>query len=368
MDTEWKNKEHEKDIPYILIVDDLNVNRKILADIIRQMGCLPITAANGKETMHILEKTLPQLILMDISMPEMNGYELCRILKSNKVTRDIPVVFISALGGSEDRIKGFQAGAADFIVTPFEPMEVTMRVENHLKIYKMQKEMEDYNYKLNRLVNEQLKRIETEQKNILFALAKVTEARDNSTVNHLENISYNSRLLAQSLQFSPLFEQEITAAFIEKIGVAAMLHDIGKIQIPDDILLKPGSLTARERDIINQHAAIGAHILEEIYNNAEKNDFLPMAINIAKYHHERWNGTGYPDKLKGREIPLSARIVSLVDIFDTLTGERCYKNAYTIEESLKIIKECRGIYFDPDIVDVFVRIQKQLKHNASEKM
>lgn len=363
METEGKSKDKPKDIPYILIVDDLNVNRTILEEIIYQMGYLPLAAGNGKEALHMLKETLPQLILMDISMPEMNGYELCRLLKSNKVTRDIPVIFISALDGSDDRIKGFKAGAVDFITKPFAPMEVTIRVENHLKIYKMQREMEAYNYKLNRLVNEQMKRIETEQKNILYALAKVTEARDNSTVNHLENISHNSRLLAQSLQFSPKFEKEITTAFVEKIGVAAMLHDIGKIQIPDEVLLKPGSLTSRERDIINQHTLIGAHILEEIYDNAEKNDFLPMAINIAKYHHERWNGTGYPEKLKGKEIPLCARIVCLIDIFDTLMGERCYKNAYTMEQSLRIIEECRDIYFDPDIVDVFVRIQKQLKHN-----
>lgn len=353
----------KEDMPHILIVDDLQVNVLILARIIEKMGYCPIQALNGKEALQEVRKILPQLILLDVSMPEMDGYELCRVLKSNKLTRDIPIIFISAMDKSEDRVKGLKAGAVDFISKPFEPMEVSMRIENQLKIYKMQKEMEAYNYRLNCLVNEQMKRIEEEQKNILYALAKVTEGRDNSIVGHLENISYNCRILAQGMQLSPKFENEITSAFIEKIGVAAMLHDIGKIQIPDEILLKPGSLNVDERKLIKQHTTIGARILEEIYDNAEKNDFLPMAINIARYHHERWNGTGYPEGLKEQEIPLCARIVSLVDIFDTLTGERCYKIGYTMEESLQIIEECKEIYFDPDIVDIFMRIQKQLKHN-----
>lgn len=352
-----------KEIPKILIVDDLSVNVGILQQIIEKMGYIPLAAENGREVLAILEHTLPQLILLDISMPEMNGYELCEILKSKKLTQDIPVIFISAMDGSEDMARGFKAGAVDFITKPFEPLEVKMRVENHLKIYSMRKEMEDYNYRLNHLVNEQMKRIETEQRNILFALAKVTEGIDNSTDNHLKNVSYNSRILAQSLQLSPSFENEITAAFIEKIEVAAMLHDIGKIRIPDEILLKPGRLDIKERKIIKRHAEIGAHILEEIYNSAENNDFLPMAINIARYHHERWNGSGYPKGLKGKEIPLPARIVSLIDIFDTLTGERCYKQAYTIEESLSIIQNCSGIYFEPDIVDIFMKVYKQLRHN-----
>lgn len=362
------NMQNEKELgsqntPYILIVDDLSVNVAILAEIIKEMGYQSLEASNGKEALHIIRRILPQLILMDISMPEMTGYELCRLLKNSKVTRDIPVIFISALDSGEERVRGLKAGAVDIIGKPFEPMEVNMRIENQLKIYKMQREMEAYNYKLNRLINEQMVRIETEQKNILYALAKVTEGRDNSTVNHLSNISYNSRLLAQSLQFIPQYENEITSAFIEIIEVAAMLHDIGKIRIPDEILLKPGSLSHHERAIIKQHTTMGAHILEEIYDNAEKNDFLPMAINIAKYHHERWDGTGYPEGLQGTEIPLSARIVGLIDIFDALTGERCYKNAYTIEESLQIINECKETYFAPEIVDVFMRIQKQLKHN-----
>ena len=350
-------------IPQILVVDDLRMNVLFLEKIIKSMGYIPLTAANGKEALQIVRNEFPQVILMDITMPEMSGYEVCEILKRNKNTRDIPVIFISAMNTSEDKLKGFKVGAVDFITKPFEPLEVTMRIENHLKMYKLQEEMKAYNYRLNCLVSEQMKRIETEQKNILYALAKVTEGRDNSIKNHLENVGYNSRLLAQSLQFSPIFDKEITAAFVERIEVASMLHDIGKIQIPDEILLKPGQLSREERKVIKQHTEIGAHILEEIYDNLEKNDFLPMAITIARYHHERWDGSGYPEGIKGKEIPLCARIVSLIDIFDTLTGERCYKIAYTIEESLQIIEQCKGIYFDPDIVDIFMKIRKQLRHN-----
>lgn len=359
MEQENRNKE----TPQVLIVDDLSVNVAILEQIIEKMGYIPLTAGNGAEVFRILKDTLPQLILLDIAMPEMNGYELCEILKSNSLTQDIPVIFISAMDGREDKVRGFKAGAVDFITKPFEPPEVIMRVENHLKIYSMQKEMEAYNYRLNRLVNEQMKQIEAEQRNILFALAKVTEGRDNSTGNHLKNVSYNSRILAQSLQLCPIFEHEITAAFIEKIEVAAMLHDIGKICIPDEILLKPGSLDREERGIIKRHAESGAHILEEIYGSAQRNDFLPMAINIARYHHEKWDGTGYPEGLKKKEIPLSARIVSLIDIFDTLTSERCYKSAYSVEDSLDIISSCKEIYFEPEMTDIFLKIHKQLRHN-----
>lgn len=338
---ELENRGREK--PRILIVDDLEVNVVILEQIIKKMGYIPLAANEGKEALKIMTHTLPQVILLDISMPEMSGYELCEILKKNKVTRDIPVIFISAMDGSDDKIRGFKAGAVDFITKPFEPLEVTMRIENHLKLYEMQKEMEAYSFRLNLLVNEQMDRIEAEQKNILFALAKVTEDRDNSTNNHLENISYNSRMLAQSLQISPIFEKEITAAFIEKIGVAAMLHDIGKIRMPDELLLKTGELSESEREERRKHTENGALILEEIYANAEKNDFLPMAINIARYHHERWDGTGYPDGLKEKEIPLCARIVSIIDRFDTLTGECFYKSAYTIEESIQFIEGYKGM-------------------------
>lgn len=359
METENKGRE----IPRILIVDDLEINVIILEQIIKKMGYIPLAANEGKGALEIMNYTLPQIILLDVSMPEMSGYELCEILKKNKRTRDIPVIFISAMDGSDDKIKGFKAGAVDFITKPFEPLEVTKRIENHLKLYEMQKEMEAYSFRLNLLVNEQMARIEAEQKNILFALAKITEGRDNSTNNHLENISYNSRVLAQSLQISPIFEKEITAAFIEKIGVAAMLHDIGKIRMPDELLLKTGRLSEAEQEERKKHTETGALILEEIYANAEKNDFLPMAINIARYHHERWNVTGYPEGLKENEIPLCARIVSLIDRFDTLTGERFYKAAYTMDESIQIIEQSKGIYFDPDIVDVFLRIKKQLRHN-----
>ena len=352
-----------REIPRILIVDDLEVNVAILEQIIKKMGYIPIVANEGKEALKMMSHTLPQLILLDVSMPEMNGYELCEILKSNKLTRDIPVIFISAMDGSEDKIRGLKAGAVDFITKPFEPLEVTMRIDNHLKFYEMKMEMEAYSFRLNLLVNEQMERIETEQKNILFALAKVTEGRDHSTRNHLENISYNSKILAQSLQISPMFEKEITVAFIEKIGVAAILHDIGKIRMPDELLNRTDQLSMEQQEKKKKHTEIGALILEEIYANAQKNNFLPMAIHIARYHHERWDGTGYPEGLKGKEIPLCARIVSLIDRFDTLTSECFYGEAYTMDESFQIIEQGKGIYFDPDIVNVFMRVKKQLRYN-----
>ena len=295
-------------------------------------------------------------------MPEMDGYEFCERLKENPITRDIPIIFISAADSSEDKVRGFKLGAVDYIGKPFEVTEVTMRVKNHLKIYEMQQELELSNRRLHSVISSQARRIEEEQKNILYALATLTEGKDTDTRFHLDNVAYNCRLLAQSLQFSPEFSEEVSESFIDTIGVASRLHDIGKIQTPCNILAKPGPLEPKEMEIVKRHVEQGAAILERVYDSTPENSFLPMAIEIARYHHARWDGTGYPEQLHGKNIPLSARITIIVDIYDTLLGERCYKKAYSKEESLKIIEEGSGTFFDPEIVDVFLKVQKQLHH------
>ena len=355
-----------EELANILIVDDITSNLVILTEIIKNAGYIARPVTSVKQALAAMEVNLPQLILLDISMPEMDGYEFCEMLKKDIKTRNIPIIFISAMNTPEDKVKGFQVGAVDFISKPFELEEVTMRVNNHLKIYKMQQELEVYNKRLHKMVNEQIKKITEEEKNFMHALAMLAESKEDRNGAHVRNIGRNCKLLAQSLQFSPKFEREITNSFIRTIEIAAPLHDIGKVSISDTILLKPGRLTQEEMTIVRNHAEFGAKTLIELYNMNEHNEFLEMAIDIAHYHHEKWNGKGYPEGLSGTDIPLAARIMAVVDVYDALTSEKCYKTAYSHEKSMEIINEESGKSFDPDIIEVFNKIQKQLKRGKSQ--
>ncbi len=353
-----ENTSKSEKVPQILIVDDVETNLLILENIIEGMGYIPKCAANAAEAAALISESLPELVLLDVFMPEMDGYEFCERLKSNPLTRDIPVIFISAADSSEDKVKGFKLGAVDYIAKPFEITEVTMRVNNHLKLHEMQKELEMSNRRLHSVISSQARRIEDEQKNILYALAALTEQRDSDTADHMENVAYNCRLLAQSLQFSPDFTEEISEGFIDTIEVASRLHDIGKLRVPID---DTGEMVSGEQ--IRHHAEQGAEILERVYQNTPGNSFLPMAIEIARYHHACWDGSGYPGGVSGKGIPLSARIATVADNFDLLTGEGGQEETYSSQESFRLIKEGSGIYFDPDIVNVFLKIRKQLRHS-----
>lgn len=360
-----RNEGNKKTSPKILLVDDIEINLDILESIIEEEGYEPLCATSVQEAIEIMNESLPQLILSDFSMPGMDGLEFCRLLKSNPRTRDIPFVFITVLDSSEEKEQAFLAGAVDFIQKPFDRVEVIMRVKNHLDIYQMKQEMESYNWRMHKLVSEQQKRIEEEQENMLYALAKIVEKRDLNTGQHLENVGYNSHLMAQSMQLLPEFENQITDEFVDTIEAASKIHDIGNIIISDKLLMKEGTLEDWERDIVQQHAEKGAKILEEICDNRKMSRFIDMAIRIARSHHERWDGTGYPENKKGNQIPLEARIVALVDTFDTLLSKRSYREAYSIEESIKIINEKRGTTFEPAIVDVFNKVWKRMKMNSN---
>lgn len=347
----------------IVIVDDVDANLMILENIIEGMGYTPRCASSAAEAAALIAENRPQLILLDVFMPEMDGYEFCERLKESPVTRDIPVIFISAADSSEDKVRGFKLGAVDYIGKPFEVTEVTMRVRNHLKIYEMQQELEMSNRRLHSVISSQARRIEDEQKNILYALAALTEERDAETDNHMENVAYNCRMLAQGLQFSPEFDEEISESFIDTIEVASRLHDIGKIQVPNDPLMDPMSFRIENLQNSRNHALQGAQILERVYQNTPKNSFLPMAIEIARFHHARWDGSGYPQGVSGKDIPLSARITMVADLYDTLIGEGGREDSCDEQESLRIIEEKSNVFFDPEIVKVFLKIKRQLRHS-----
>lgn len=350
--------------PDVVIVDDLEVNQIILMQMIESMGYTTVGVSSGEEALELVQTRLPKLFLLDISMPGMSGFELCEQLKRCVHTRDIPVIFISATTDLDDKVKGFTLGGVDFITKPFALAEVTARVNTQLRSYEMKREIESYNRRLNLVLSEQMKRLEEEKKNVLYAIAKMAEKTTGIVDNHMENVGENARILAQALQLSPKYEAQISNAFIETIAVAAPLHDLGKISIPHEILMKPGSLTPAEKEIVNTHAESGARILSELYQNADENEFIRMAIEIARYHHEYWDGGGYPEGLKGEEIPLAARIVNIVGSYDTMTGKRVYKESLDPEESISLMESAAGTVFDPEVFAIFKRIRNQLVTDA----
>lgn len=350
----------------ILVVDDVEINLIILEEIILNMGYEAITASSVKQALELMqeEKMLPQVILTDISMPDIDGFAFCSMLKQDPYTKDIPVIFISAMDSSGDLSKGFELGAVDYIAKPFERTEVEMRINTHLKLYTLQRDLEENNRRLSLVVTRQMEKLRLEQKNIMLALARLVENKECVSGNHHSNIAYNSRILAQAMQMSPMYENVITEGFIDTIESSAGLHDIGKILIPDSIILKKGPLTDEESRIMMTHAEIGAKTLMDIYEGMERNDFINMAIDIAHYHHENWDGTGYPSKKRGVEIPLAARIVRLVDVFDSMLDDRAYRKSIPFEEVLAYIENGADTLFDPEIVRVFMMIYRNFQFNC----
>ena len=347
----------------ILFVDDVLTSLAVMSDIVKQAGFIARPVQNVKQAMEAIKALPPDLVLSDISMPDIDGYEFCEMLKANPKTADIPVIFISAMGDANSRKKGYNVGAVDFIVKPFDFDEVKLRINTQIKNLVMQRELEEYNKRLHRMMNTQIAKITDDQRYLIYGLVRLAESREDPTGTHMFNVSVNSAFLAQSLQLPPEYEKYISNNFIEDIGLAAPLHDIGTLTISDRILLKKGKLTPDEMIVMKTHAEIGARTLTEVYSHNEFSRYLGMAIDIAYYHHEKWDGTGYPKGLKGKGIPISARIFSLIDVYDTLTRDKCYRDAYTHEEALDIIKGESGKSFDPGIVDIFFKIQSGIRRN-----
>lgn len=356
METEYAKKE----VPKILIVDDIDINVEILDNIISYEGYETLCALNVHDAINIIKTTLPSLILSDLSMPGVDGLEFCRMLKSDPRTRDIPFIFISVLNSGEEKENAFAAGAVDYIPKPFDAVEVIMRVNNHLSSHMMQQKMHDYNRMMHKLVEEQKKQIEQEQKNIVLALAGIMEKRNSHMGTHIKTVGYYCRLLAQGLQFLPEYENKISDDFIESIETAARLHNIGSLVIPEHIRPWDGGVYDRDNEYVERITEEGAKILEEICAGNNGGGFLTMAINIARYHHCNWDGTGYPE-LKGRDIPLEARITLLANDFDMLTSENSGDTRLSMEEIINRINEQNGSVYDPDIVMVFNKIWKQMK-------
>lgn len=353
----------KRNAPVILIVDDISVNVAILENILTCEGYEAMTALSVKEALELMKQTRPDLILSDLSMPEIDGLEFCRMLKSDKITREIPFIFITVLNTSKEKEEAFQAGAVDYIPKPFDNVEVLMRVNTHLGSYRMRQEMADYNRMMHRLVEDQKNRIEREHTNVLRALSSIVRKRDSEKEGHRNNVGYNSGLLAQGLQFSPAYEDEITDEFVEAIGLAAGLHDIGRFLMTKEEVLQDGGPNRENLDYIKKCAKEGDGIIKEFGADKESGGALEMTRCIARYHHAHWDGSGYP-AVEGRQIPLEARIVAVANDFDEMTSPKHGETACTVEEGLKLLNERSGIYYDPDVVQVFNKLSGRMKING----
>lgn len=371
--------EHKREASQVLIVDDVDANRIILENIIREMGCLPVCAASASEAARLIGAGLPQIILLDVFMPEMDGYEFCERLKASPVTRDIPIIFISAADSSQDKVRGLEVGAVDYITKPFDMAEVIMRVNNHLELHKMRQELELSNRSLHSVINSQARRIEEEQKNILYALASLAyegigpaEGAAEGDLGHgqepgpalgkeADPVAHNCRLLAQSLQFSPDFSEEVSESFIDAIEVSCRLRDLGNLRASCAFCARPGALGQEELQAVERHVGQSVAFLKRMQGYAPENHFLPMAVQIAQYHHARWDGKGYPQGICGKDIPLSGRITAIADFFDVLTGGQQSGLRHAKETALGLVREGSGSLFDPEIADVFLKIGQQLQ-------
>jgi putative two-component system response regulator len=349
----------------VLIVDDAPENLAVLAELL-QPDYRVLAANSGSRALRLARgEPRPDLVLLDVMMPGMDGFEVFRQLQAAPHTRDIPVIFVTAMNAVEDEEKGLELGAVDYITKPLRPRVVMARVHTQLTLKQAGDFLRDKNAFLESEVLRRMRENQLIQDVSIHALARLAETRDPETGNHIRRTQEYVRALAKRLQSHPRFAQFLTDKNIDLLTKSAPLHDIGKVGIPDYILLKPDRLTAEEWKIMRTHAQLGAEAIEQAERDAERPvEFLSLAKEIARWHHERWDGSGYPDGLKGDGIPISARLMTLADVFDALINRRVYKEPIPFEESKAIILNGRGKQFDPDVVDAFVELFDEFKDIA----
>ena len=341
----------------ILLVDDNTTNLQLLHETLDGLGYRLLIAKNGKTALAIAQKANPSLILLDIMMPEMDGYEVCRRLKSDEKTNRIPVIFITALADADDEAKGLALGAVDYLTKPFNPELVRARVRIHLEL----KQHQDH---LEQLVRERTRRLELTQAVTIESLATLAEYRDPETGGHIKRTQNYVKVLAKKLKEHPRFRDELSDEVIELLYMSAPLHDLGKIAVPDHILQKAGKLTDEEFGEMKKHTNYGHDALWITEQKLGENSFLRYAREIAYTHQEKWDGSGYPTGLKGDEIPISGRLMAIADVYDALISKRVYKPPFSHEKAVQIIMEGKGRHFDADIVDAFVELENTFRNIA----
>ena len=364
----------------VLVVDDTKENLMVIGQLLRPHYHVRV-ANSGAQALRVADsEPRPDLILLDVMMPDMDGYQVLQILRSKPQTQSIPVIFVTAMDADADEEHGLSLGAVDYVTKPVKPGLLLARVHAHLELKAARDALARQNAELDAEVHRRMAENDLIKDFSLHALATLAEKRDNETGNHLRRTQAYMEVLMLHLKDHPRFAAELSdASARDRIAKATPLHDIGKVGIPDAILLKPGRLTAEEFAIMKTHASIGAQAIGEAIRSvhavrspdipavsqgdatltAQSLNFLETTRQIAGSHHEKWDGSGYPEGLAGEAIPLPARLMALADVFDALISKRHYKEAFSLQRTVEIILDGKGNHFDPDIVDAFVAVQHQ---------
>ncbi len=337
----------------ILVIDDTKTNIEVLEGILSSQYDVYV-ALNGQKALTLTEKIRPDLILLDIMMPEMDGYETLRQMHERKLIDETPVIFLTAKADTKSEQLGLELGAVDYITKPFDPALVMRRIKNHLDLKFQRDHLLD-------LVDERTADLRKTLKVMLMSLGSLAEYRDPETGEHIKRTQIIVQLLADRLQYHPRFRSQICSPeYVDYYATAAPLHDIGKVGIHDEILRKPGSLSAEERQIMCTHPQMGHDVLIEATHELNGNPMVKIAAEIALGHHERWDGKGYPSGLHGEQIPVGARLMAVADVYDALVSKRPYKKPYPHMVAVQEIVKGKGTQFDPDVVDAFVQISAKL--------
>jgi len=327
----------------IFVVDDSFSNLSAAEEVLENHYNVRFIPS-GEKAIALLGKIIPHLILLDIEMPGMNGFEVLEHLKGDEKTKDIPVIFLTAITNVEIETNALEMGVVDFIIKPFSAPVLLNRIRLHIDI--------------SEIIKERTHQLLRAKQDIIFVLADVVENRDESTSDHINRTARTVKLLIDEMQEKGIYSDQIKEWDSSMMAECSLLHDVGKINTPDAILSKPGKLTEEEFEIMKSHTLAGENIINKIIARSGENKFLYNAKIFATYHHERWNGAGYPYGLKGEEIPLQGRIMAVADVYDALISERPYKKAIEAEQAIKIIMGEKGKHFDPNIVDIFYEIHR----------
>ncbi|KIF83904.1 response regulator [Noviherbaspirillum autotrophicum] len=353
--------------PTILIVDDTPDNITLLSALLKDQYKLKIATSGMKALQIACAAPHPDLILLDVMMPELDGYETCRRLKADRATADIPVIFLTAKIRPEDEEMGLSLGAADYIAKPISPAIVRSRVATQINLRHVRLCLQDQNRLLEHLVAERTRELVKMQDATILAMALLAETRDNETGNHIRRTQHYVVALARRLAAHPRFCSQLTPENIELLFKSAPLHDIGKVGVPDRILLKPGKLDADEFELMKLHTVYGRDAIVSLEKYlGGSNDFLRFAREVTYSHQEKWDGSGYPQGLKGDAIPIAARLMAVADVYDALISRRIYKPPFSHEKAVGIMKEGRGTHFDPDVLDAFLEVAASFRDIAKQ--
>ncbi|CAA7616110.1 Response regulator [Magnetospirillum sp. LM-5] len=351
----------------ILVVDDTPDNLKLMGALLKDLYRVKIANSGAKALAIAASESPPDLILLDIMMPEMDGYEVCRRLKADRATRDIPVIFLTAKAETADEELGLKLGAVDYITKPISPPIVLARVETQLKLKASADFLRDKADYLEAEVTRRTREITAIQDVTILAMASLAETRDSDTGNHIRRTQHYIRVLSEKLKVHPRFSGYLDDSTIDMLFKSAPLHDIGKVGIPDRILLKPGRFEPAEFEIMKTHTTLGRDAIEHAEHSlGTPVEFLSMAKEIAYSHQEKWDGSGYPLGLSGDDIPISARLMAVADVYDALISRRVYKEGMPHDRAVAIISDGSGSHFDPDIVDAFLALADDFKTIADQ--